>query len=63
MSRKFTPNALHRAEGILCGYGILLPYGISILIPQGVKFVHETETKYDMDKISVKDDNFTLLYV
>ena len=28
----------------------------------GVKFVHETETKHDVDKISVKDDNFILFY-
>ena len=29
----------------------------------GVKFVHETKIKHDMDKISLKDGNFTLLYV
>ena len=26
----------------------------------GVNFVHKAKTKHDMDKISVKDDNFTL---
>ena len=29
----------------------------------GVKFVHKTKTKHDMDKISVIDNNCTLLYV
>ena len=48
--------------GNMSGYGIV--WQMSILLPWGVKFIHEMKTKKDMDKISIKDDIiFTVLCV